>query len=146
MKKIIVFALAGILLTSAFNQCIAQDNPTNLVHITKLKMIRLDDGSFQERDSLIAIYKKNVIDKNEYILSHREYAHFFTDNSSDYLIIEEFKDFDSWQNSVDRNEELENAAWPDEAKRKAFMDSMNRYFENWHGDMLMSTNPGLSKN
>jgi hypothetical protein len=146
MKKIICIAIAGFLLSSAFNVCMAQDNPTNLVHITKLKLLRPDDGSMQERDSLIAIYNKNVIQKNEYILSHREYAHFFTDNSSDYMIVEEFKDFDSWQKSVDRNEELENAAWPDEAKRKAFMDAMNRYFENWHGDMLMSINPALSKN
>ncbi len=146
MNKLLLCALAAFLFLSTQESANAQAADGNLVHITKLKTVRPEGGNMMERDSLIAIYNNNVIKKNKFILSHREYAHYFTENSSDYLIIEEFKDFSSWEESVKTTEELEKAAWPDEAKFDAFMKEMNKYFENWHGDMLMHINPKLSKN
>lgn len=146
MKKLVLGAFAALILLSGLQTVSAQQSETNLVHITKLKSLRVENGSPRERDSLIAIYNENVIKKNKYILSHREYSHFFTGDSQDYLIVEEFKDFDSWKLSNEMMEELEKAAWPDEEKREAFMNAMNKYFENWHGDMLMNYNPKLSKN
>jgi len=145
MKKLIIIAVVLFAIVTTQN-AFAQMPETNLVHITKLKLKHPENGNPAERDSLISIYVKNVIMKNPHILSHREYAHFFTDDNRDYLIIEEFKDFDSWMKANDMMEELEKAAWPDEKKRKEFLDSMNRYFEDWHGDMLMRYNSKCSKN
>ncbi len=126
----------------------AQNNqpPLNTVNMQKLKMKWPEKGTMSQRDSLIAIYNENVTKKNEYILSHREYSHWFTADNKDYIIMEEYKDFTAMEKSFEKNTELEKQAWPDEKKRKEFMDAMNAYFEDWHGDMVFRSNPKLSKN
>lgn len=146
MKNTLIRAVLCLTIVGFYSAAVAQTENLNLVHITKLKTQMPEDGSFAERDSLTAIFNANVVKKNDLILSHREYAHYFTSDSQDYLIIEEFEDFGSWEKAVEKNEELIEAAWPDEEKRKTFMDSMERYFKDWHGDMLMRTNSDLSKN
>lgn len=124
----------------------AQNSETNVVNVTQLKTIWPENGSGAIRDSLVAIYNDMVVKKNEYILSHREYAHYYTGNSKDYFIIEEYKDMASMEKAADRSSELEKQAWPDKEKAKAFFDAMGAYFEEWHGDGLYRTNPKLSKN
>ncbi|HEX5002553.1 MAG TPA: hypothetical protein VFW78_08645 [Bacteroidia bacterium] len=146
MKKLITGC--ALLIFCAVSSGSAQTMYENLhfVTFTKLKMVWPENGSMNERDSLIAIYTENVIKKNTYILSHREYSHFFTTDNKDYIIIEEFKDYAAWEASNKMNDELEAKAFGDKDKRKAFMDAMNRYFENWHGDALYHTNPKVNKN
>ena len=145
MKKLTILAM--VVFAIVFTQNVyAQMPESTLVHITKLKQKHPENGNPAERDSLIAIYVQNVIMKNPLILSHREYSHFFTDDNRDYLIIEEYKDFDSWVKANEMMEDLEKKAWPDEKKRNEFMDAMEKYFEDWHGDMLMRYNSKCSKN
>jgi hypothetical protein len=62
------------------------------------------------------------------------------------MVIEEYKDLASMEKANAMIDELEKKAWPDATQRKAFMDAMNAYFENWHGDALYSINAKLSKN
>jgi len=124
----------------------AQMPAGNVVGVTYLKMKSVEGGSWAKRDSLLAIYNTNVTNKNEYVLSHREYRHFYTANSTDYMIIEEYKDLASMEKAGDMTTQLEEKAWPDKMKRQEFLDAMNAYFENWHGDGLFTTNTKLSKN
>ena len=106
----------------------------------------MEGGTGAKRDSLIAIYNANVVNKNEFILSHREYRHFYTPSNTDYVIVEKFKDLASMEKAAEMTTQLEEKAWPDKMKREAFMNSMNAYFENWHGDGIFSSNTKLSKN
>jgi len=124
----------------------AQNLSGNVVNVQQLRSKMPENGSPAQRDSLVLIYNQNVVNKNEHILSHREYAHFFTGSNHDYLVIEEYKDLAGMEASFVRSTELEKMAWPDEMKRKAFMDAMGRYFEDWHGDGLYHINAKLSKN
>ena len=117
----------------------------NMVNVQMLKTKWPEKGTMIERDSLIAIYNEKVIRKNEHILSHREFSHWFTASNKDYMVIQEFKSFDSMQKANELNVELEKKAWPDEKQRKAFFDAMDSYFEDWHGDALYRYNPKLSK-
>lgn len=125
---------------------LAQRPMDHVVNVTTLKTIWPEKGSLSERDSLVGIYNALVINKNEFILSHREYRHYYTSSSSDYMIVEEYADLAAMEKAGARIGELEKLAWPDEAQRTAFMDKMNSYFENWHGDAIYSLNPKLSKN
>ena len=147
MKKL----LTSLLLVSVLVLCTqiemkAQTDIGNVVAISYLKMRTVENGSGAKRDSLIAIYNANVTNKNEYVLSHREYRHYYTANSTDYMVIEEYKDLASMEKAGDRTSELEEKAWPDKTKHKEFMDTLNAYFENWHGDGIFTTNTKLSKN
>ena len=147
MRKIILlFSIITLIASSTINSVMAQEDDLIFVHVTKLKAIMPEDDSFAERDSLLIIYHNNVVAKNDLILSHRQYSHYFTDDSQDYAVVEEFESFASWQEAVKKSGELEEAAWPDEAEREAFMESMDRYYKDWHGDMLMRSNPALKKN
>jgi len=146
MKKLIVgCALLLFCVVSSGSAQTMYDN-LNFVTFTKLKMIWPENGSMKERDSLIAIYTEKVIKKNTYILSHKEYSHFFTTDNTDYLIVEEYKNYAAWEASNKMSEELEAKAFGDKDKAKAFMDAMNKYFQNWHGDALYHTNPLVNKN
>lgn len=146
MKKLFSACALIAICVSMHLPSVAQTDNSNFVHVTRLKTLWPEGGSAKERDSLVAIYNDNVIKKNTYILSHREYQHFFTSDSKDYMIIEEYKDFAAWEAGNKMMEELEKAAWPDETKRKAFMALLDKYFERWHGDALFRTNPKLNKN
>ena len=147
MKKLLTSLLfVSVLIICTQDEMKAQTDIGNVVAISYLKMHYVENGSGAKRDSLLGIYNANVTNKNEYVLSHKEYRHFYTANSTDYMVIEEYKDLASMEKAGARNTELEEKAWPDKTKRKEFMDGMNAYFENWHGDGIFTTNTKLSKN
>ena len=107
----------------------AQDPTTTVVNVQKRKIKWPENGSATTRDSLVAIYNANVTNKNEHVLSHREYEHFFTGDNYDYLVIQEYKDLAGMEASFLRTTELENQAWPDKMKRDALFNSLDAYFE-----------------
>ena len=147
MKRTIYYLLMVItIVIASMSSMQAQTSESTLVNVQSMKVKWPEKGTASARDSLIAIYNANVVNKNDKILSHREYAHYFTGSSQDYLIIEEYKDMASMEEAFKMSDELEKKAWPDATKRKAFMDAMGAYFENWHGDGLYHSNPKLSKN
>ena len=147
MKRFSIYmVMFTIFILSAPAESWAQAASTNLVNVTSLKVKWPEKGSLSARDSLIAIYNDNVVRKNDKILSHREYSHYYTGNSQDYLIVEEYLDMASMDAAAEISSELEKKAWPDAMKRKEFMDAMGAYFENWHGDALYHSNPKLNKN
>ena len=146
MKKLSKMTLAAAIIGLIPIAVSAQNENQNIVNVSRLKTKIVEKGTPQMRDSLIAIYNANVIKKNDLILSHKEYSHFFTADSKDYLVIDEYKSFATMEESWKISTELEKKAWPDEKKRKEFMDSMNAYFEDWHGDNVFHTNAKLSKN
>ena len=147
MKKFLISVImVTVIMICSSPEIWAQAPTGNVAGFTYLKMKPVQGGTTAKRDSLIAIYNANVVNKNEYILSHREYRHFYTASNTDYVIVEEFKDMASMEKANAMTTELEEKAWPDKMKREAFMDAMNAYFENWHGDAIFSTNTKLSKN
>jgi len=147
MKRTIVYLVMVMTLTLTLPSISWSQAPApNIANVTFLKTKWPDKGTMSARDSLVAIYNANVTNKNDKILSHREYYHYFTGSSSDYMIVEEYKDLAGMEAAFKMNDELEKKAWPDEMKRKAFMDTMGTYFENWHGDNLYHINAKLSKN
>lgn len=147
MKRTIVsLVIIAAIVLAVSTGANAQASTSNLVNITSLKTKWSEKGTASARDSLIAIYNANVVNKNTYILSHREYAHYFTGNNTDYVVVEEYKDMAGMEAAFTMNTDLEKKAWPEAAKRKEFMDAMGAYFENWHGDALYHLNPKLSKN
>ena len=147
MKKYILFAVFLLAITAMLPGSSQAQAPTNrVVHVVSLRTKWPENGSRATRDSLVAFYNTKVIAKNEFILSHREYSHMYTNDARDYMIIEEFADLASMEKANERNQALEKELWPTDADSKAFFDKLDQYFENWHGDALYGLNPSLSKN
>lgn len=147
MKRTIVsLAVVMAIILSTSDSLLAQATGERVVNVTTLNTKWPEKGSQSVRDSLVSLYYANVISKNDKILSHREYWHYYSASSKDYFIIEEYADLASMEAAGDMNTELEKKAWPDEANRTAFFDAMGAYFENWHGDALYHTSSKFSKN
>ena len=96
------------------------------------------------RDSLDRIYFEKVTSKIPEILSERHMQHYFTADSHEYVILTEVAGLTELGTSLDKYDEMEKAAWPDEAKRKAFFKPFDDFFS-YHSDKLYHSVPGLIK-
>lgn len=129
MVLLFVLLFAGTL-------AIAQPSGGNLIVINNTELSLTAEGSLAEFDSLNSLYNKNVLAKNELIISYKTYSHWFGHNNRDFITMTEVK---SWEDVIavnQRNTELFEEAWATEAERKAFNDASNKYFTGKHSDEI----------
>jgi hypothetical protein len=103
------------------------------------------DGEPGEFEKLRMEYAEKVIHKNPHILAYYPMGHAWGANNRelvDVYIVASLADVAEMNTAI---ADLEKAAWPDEAKRKAFFKKYDRYFTGQHGDYLYTTIPGVSK-
>ncbi len=120
----------------AGTMAIAQPAGGNLIVINNAELSLYSEGSIAEFDSLNSLYNKNVLAKNELIISYKTYSHWFGHNNRDFITMTEVK---SWEDVIavnQRNTELFEEAWATEAERKAFNDASNKYFTGKHSDEI----------
>ena len=87
-------------------------------------------------------YHEKVTMKNEYILGASTYLHNMTADNTEFLSVQVFASWEDIGQFGERSNELEKAAWPDEAKRKAFLKNLNSYYANEHSDEIYAKIPG----
>jgi hypothetical protein len=103
------------------------------------------DGQPGEFETLRMEYAEKVIHKNPNILAYYPMGHAWGANNRelvDVYIVASLADVAAMNAAT---ADLEKAAWPDEAKRKAFFKKFDKYFTGQHGDYLYMTIPGVSK-
>jgi hypothetical protein len=125
-----------IVLIFAGAMTIAQPSGGNAIVINNAELSLTVEGSFAEFDSLNSLYNKNVLAKNELIISYKTYSHWFGHNNRDFITMSEVK---SWEDVIaanQRNVELFEEAWATEEERKAFNDAYNKYFTGAHSDEI----------
>ena len=125
-----------IFLLFAGAMAIAQPSGGNAIVINNAELSLSNEGSFAEFDSLNSLYNKNVLAKNELIISYKTYSHWFGYNNRDFITMSEVK---SWEDVIaanQRNTKLFEEAWATEAERKAFNDAYNKYFTGAHSDEI----------
>ena len=126
---LLVFLFAGTM-------AIAQPGSGNLIVINNAELSLSGEGSFAEFDSLNSLYNKNVLAKNELIISYKTYSHWYGHNNRDFITMTEVK---SWEDVIavnQRNTELFEEAWATETERKAYNDATNKYFTGKHSDEI----------
>ena len=127
------------ILLFAGTMAIAQPAGGNLIVINNAELSLFGlfgEGSVAEFDSLNSLYNKNVLAKNELIISYKTYSHWYGHNNRDFITMFEVK---SWEDVIavnQRNTELFEEAWVTEAERKAFNDANNKYFTGKHSDEI----------
>lgn len=131
------FAIGFIMLSFFINSAaIAQEeNDGHYYTVTKWRINIPEDGSRAEFNQLMNEWTEKVTQKNDKIISERVLRHASGSDSRDMVIITEYA---SW-NDIDVSQNTQNglieAAWPDEAKRKAYMDKLGKYFDS-HSDEI----------
>jgi hypothetical protein len=81
-------------------------------------------------------YHEKVTMKNEYIMGASFYLHTMTADNTEVLVVQNFASWEDMGKFGKRNGELEKEAWPDEAKRKAFLKNLDSYYSNEHSDEI----------
>ncbi|MFV8224996.1 hypothetical protein [Christiangramia aquimixticola] len=84
-------------------------------------------------------YFQKVTSKNELILNSGFYTHYFTPDNSEVIMVSVYKDWGDIEKAEKKNQELLKAAWPDEAKRKEFLDKQSAYYSADHKDEIYQT-------
>lgn len=103
------------------------------------------DGKQSEITQLMNEYNQNVIAKNKFIKGYYPSRHFWGADSREFIEAFVCASLGDIENMADENTALVMAHWPDETKRKAFFEKMNKYFEPWHGDAIYTNVPELHK-
>lgn len=103
------------------------------------------EGTDEEFDATAKEYFDNVTNKNEYIKAYYPMAHAWGSDRTEAIeafFVESLADLDKMS---DRDTELYEAHWKDEASRKAMEDKGAKYFDGRHGDYIYTYVAGLAK-
>ncbi len=103
------------------------------------------EGSDEEFDALDKEYFDNVTNKNEYIKAYYPMAHAWGSDRTEAIeafFLDSLADLDKM---FDKDTELYEAYWKDEASRKAMEEKTAKYFDGRHGDYIYTYVAGLAK-
>lgn len=104
-----------------------------------------EDGKPDEFKARMNEYVQNVTLKNSLIKGYYPSRHLWGSDSREYVEAYVFASLSDMEKSVEEDEKLVKAYWPDETKRKEFLKGLNKYFEPWHGDAVYKHVPELRK-
>jgi hypothetical protein len=90
-------------------------------------------------------YNQHVIQKNTLVKGYYPSRHLYGSDSRDFVEAFVFNSLADLEKAEAENEKLAKAHWPDEAKRKEFFKSMDKYLEKWHSDAIYKHVPELRK-
>ena len=110
--------------------------------------IRKSPMSFAESQGqwkAVVEYNEKVIFKNPFVLAYYPQRHFMGADSREFVEYFVYKSLTDIDKATAKEEELIKEAWPNEAKRKEFMDTMNKAFVGKHGDFIYHNEPTMSK-
>ncbi|MEZ4793343.1 MAG: hypothetical protein R2783_07750 [Gelidibacter sp.] len=106
---------------------------------------KFDEGSDEEFAAQDKEYFDNVTAKNEYIKAYYPVAHAWGSDRTEFveaIFLDSMADLDKM---FDRDTELYEAHWKDEAARKAMDDMGAKYFDGRHGDYVYTYVADLAK-
>jgi len=113
----------------------AQEEEPHVFTVVTLELLNPEDGSDAEFDSLGVFWTENVIKKNEFIVGQKVMSHLWGSNSSDFVVITEYKNFADIEKAQSRNFELIEEAIPDKEERGKFNKAFLKYYGN-HSDEI----------
>ncbi len=113
----------------------AQEEDPHVFTVVTIELLDPEDGSNAEFDSLGAFWYENAVKKNEFIVSEITMSHLWGSNSSDFVVVTEYKNFADIEKAFNRNFELIEEAIPDKEERAKYYKASSKYFGN-HSDEI----------
>ena len=104
-----------------------------------------DMGTQAEFDALSKEYADNVTFKNEYIKGYYTYAHAWGAVRTEAIEVFFLDSLADLEKMMDKDGELYEAHWKDEAARKKMEEAGQKYYDNRHGDYVYTFVAGLAK-
>lgn len=147
IRSICLTTVAGLLLFSLGNltSVKAQTPTAHVFHITTWYVAPgLDSLGRAERAAVLKEYHDKVTMKNELILHSWSMQHYFSEDSREFVVINEYASWGDIDKAGTRDSELEIKAWPNQKQRMAFMKKLDGYFMS-HKDAVYNAMPTLMK-
>jgi hypothetical protein len=117
----------------------AQEEPPMPAYITITTLYWNLDREQTDSNDWMAIekeYLEKVTRKNEYVMAASYYMHLYTENSTESKYVQTYASWADIEKAQKRNTELEKLAWPDEAKRNAFLNNRQSFYIDFHSDEI----------
>ncbi|MBK5284105.1 MAG: hypothetical protein JJE25_01770 [Bacteroidia bacterium] len=149
MKKIksifLSVAVVAVFSLACTQQANAQGAAGHIYHMhTWYSQTGLDSAARADRNAVLKEYHEKVTMKNEFVTHSWSMAHYYSDDSREFVTVDEFANWGDIDKANNRSEELERAAWSDPKQRAAFMKKMDSYFTS-HKDAIYNAMPALTK-
>ena len=113
----------------------AQEEEPHVFTIVTWELLSPEDGSDAEYDSLGAFWTENAVKKNEFIVNQILMNHMWGSNSSDFVVITEYKTFADIEKGQNLNFDLIEEAIPDKEERDKYYKEFFKYLGN-HSDEI----------
>jgi hypothetical protein len=123
------------------------ERPTEsmVYYVRVTQYVQPEDGTVAEITSLMKEFNTAVIQANPFVKAYYPHRHGWGADSRDIVEAFVFSSLGDIEKSFEKNTELINAKWPDEKKRDAFFDKMDKYFTPYHADYIYRSVPELYK-
>ncbi|WP_367757093.1 hypothetical protein [Flavobacterium sp. WC2430] len=145
MKKSRNLVLGMLILTLLLSiKLHAQEDPKP-VFVTVTTLHRNLDTDRKDWKQTEQEYFDKVTSKNDLIIGSELLNHYYTENSSEVLLVSVFKTWEDIEKANDISNDLIKKGWPDEKSRKAFFDKYTSYYGPMHSDEIYTTVAAGSK-
>jgi hypothetical protein len=116
-----------------------KQDPPKPVYITITTLHRDYNADSKDWKATEQEYFDKVINKNDLIIGYEILSHYYTENSSEVLLINVYKTWEDIEKAGNINDELAKKAWPDEKARNAFYDKYMSYYTPMHSDEIYTS-------
>ena len=146
IKTICLSTVAALLCSLSFVSFAQTQSPApRIYHVTTFYVGQgLDSIGSAQRAAVVKEYHDKVTMKNELILRSWSMVHYFSDDSREFVTINEYANWNDIDKAATRDEELAKKAWPNSKQRSDFMNKLNSYFTG-HKDAIYTGVSNLVK-
>lgn len=149
MKNIKTFcstAVAALLFSLSFVSSAQTQIPSpRIYHVATFYVVQgLDSIARAGRSAILKEYHDKVTMKNELILRSWSMGHYFSEDSREFVTINEYANWNDLDKAATRDDELAKKAWPNSKQRMDFMNKLDSYFTG-HKDAIYTGLPNLTK-
>jgi len=104
-----------------------------------------EDGKAEEIQAMRKEYFDNVTAKNQYVKAYYPERHAWGSDGRDMVEMFVVESLGDLALSMEENQKLVKAHWPDEKKADEFFDNMDKYMTGFHADYIYRHVPELTK-
>lgn len=116
-----------------------------IVHLRTTHLAFPEDGSGDEFMKTFTEYVENVTHKNEHIKAYYPMMHAYGSDRRQFVEATFLNGLADLDNMFERDRELFNEHWSDEASKKEMNEKASKYFTGFHSDAIYSVVPELRK-
>lgn len=136
------FLMAVFIMCTANLMAQEEERPEFVVVTTMHWNMEQEDYDFDDWKAVEKEYLDKVVMKNELIVGASFFMHQFTEDNSELLAVQTFKNWNDIHAAAQRSAELAKEAWPDDEARKAFFQKRNKMYSPDHSDEIYATMDG----